>query len=289
MARYSEHAAFIAQKPEAAILRRFQELHARIILLLHADLCNLEKDLNDIVQKAIRPDSNTTGSLVPEDLDFEWKTIRDSPTPLAQEHRAKIAEIQEKLFTYYENLIQSAKLRRFGVASAANLEVTRDWLLLQRPWNIDDMRPWLHEEVDPKELLTLSPKLDGFDSWLGQILKPFWHQMVDEQPMLPSLAGHDNTKAQDLILRCAPESLILVGNICTVLLSSAIFVCSVIALNFTEATHFRLIIIFVFTVIFSSVLMFVAHCRRSEVFAGTAGFCAVLIVFIHGVSPGECV
>jgi hypothetical protein len=30
-------------------------------------------------------------------------------------------------------------------------------------------------------------------------------------------------------------------------------------------------------------LMFVAHCRRFEVFAGTAAFCAVLIVFIQGV------
>lgn len=187
-----------------------------------------------------------------------------------------------------ENLIQSAKLRRFGSASAANLQVTKDWLLLQHPWNIDDMRPWLNE-VDPKELLTLSPKLDGFDSWLGRILKPLWHQMVDEQSMVPPLPGQANTKAQDMILRCAPESLILVGDICTVLLSSAIFVCSVIALNFTKATHLRLIIIFVFTVIFSSVLMFVAHCRRFEVFAGTAGFCAVLIVFIQGVSPGECV
>jgi len=166
--------------------------------------------------------------------------------------------------------------------------VTRDWLLLQNPWNVDDIGPWLND-VDPRELLTLSPKLDGFDSWLGRIWKPLWHQMADEPSMVPSLPGQRNTKAQDIILRCAPESLVWVGDICTVLLSSAIFICSVMALNFTKTMQLRLIIIFIFTVIFSSVLMFVAHCRRFEVFAGTAGFCAVLIVFIQGVSPGECV
>lgn len=103
MARYSEFAALMAQKPEAAILRRFQVLHARITLLLHADLCNLEKDLDRIVQKAIQPGSDATGVLASENLDFEWKTIQDSQTPLAQEHRAKVAEIQKKLSMYCES------------------------------------------------------------------------------------------------------------------------------------------------------------------------------------------
>lgn len=186
-----------------------------------------------------------------------------------------------------ENIIKAAKLQSFGSASPANLKVTADWLLLQRPWNIDDMGPWLN--VDSKDLLTLSPKLDGLDCWLGRIFKPFWHQIVGQGSMSSSCLGQDSLNGQDMILRCAPESLVLVGDICTVLLSSAIFVCSVIALNFTKATHLRLILVFVFTVIFSAILMFVAHCRRFEVFAGTAGFCAVLIVFIQGVSPGDCV
>jgi len=103
MAPYSEFAALMAQKPEAAILRRFQVLHTRITLLLHADLCNLEKDLDDIVQKARQPGSNAAGVLASENLDFEWKTIRDSQTPLAQEHRAKVEEIQQKLFMYCES------------------------------------------------------------------------------------------------------------------------------------------------------------------------------------------
>jgi hypothetical protein len=100
MARYSELAALMAQKPEAAILRRFQALHARITLLLHADLCSLEKELDDIVQKALQPDCEAKMLLASENLDFEWKTIRDSHTPLAQEHRKKVAEIQQKLVMY---------------------------------------------------------------------------------------------------------------------------------------------------------------------------------------------
>ncbi|KAJ9494762.1 hypothetical protein LTR99_001826 [Exophiala xenobiotica] len=288
MVRYSEIASLMADCPESVVFRRFQALSARINIFLQADLCNLEQELDEIVIRASQPSSSDKSMCNAEDLDVEWEIIHKSQTSLAREYRDKIAEAQRTLGTYYENISKWAEVRKFGSPSSTNHRWMKDWLLLKRPvegpMNVKDMCPWMESPL--AELLTLSPKLDSLDRWLAERWVPLWHNMVGERSK--TLCNGEQTpdvEAQPtVVFRYTPKSLILVGDACTVLLSSAILVSSVVALNFTKATYLRLILISVFTTIFSSTLMFAARCRRFEVFAGTAAFCAVLIVFLQGVS-----
>lgn len=93
-------AALMADYPESTIFRRFQRLRAKLNLFLQAELCSLEKELDNIVQEAMHPAQDSNAQTPPENLDFEWKTIRSSQTPLAQDHRKKMEEIQQKLAMY---------------------------------------------------------------------------------------------------------------------------------------------------------------------------------------------
>jgi hypothetical protein len=95
-----------------------------------------------------------------------------------------------------ENIIKAAKLQSFGSTSPANLKVTTDWLLLQRPWNLDDMGPWLN--VESKELLTLSPKLDGFDPHITISLSTGLSQPVPTAPIQHRLRWSRTLRSIDI-------------------------------------------------------------------------------------------
>lgn len=184
-----------------------------------------------------------------------------------------------------DQLAKWCQVQQLGSATRTNLGRVQDWLLCHKPWNKADMEPWLGD--DPTELLTLSPKLDGFDRWLGDIFIPIWHRMIGEKLRTRHRHCHQgqeqDPEAQATLSRYAPKELIVIGDVCTVLLTSAIFICSVLAVNFAKGPTLRLTLVSVMTIIFSSILMFVARCRRFEVFAGTAAFCAVLTVFFQEV------
>jgi len=73
------------------------------------------------------------------------------------------------------------------------------------------------------------------------------------------------------------------GDIICVLASSIVPVVSIQGLYWIPTTLGRLLMITGFIIIFSFLLMFIAGCRRSEVFAGTSAFAAVLVVFLQGL------
>jgi hypothetical protein len=107
MAGYSEIAAIMAKNPESAVFKRFQGLHARINLFLQADLVCLEEELDDIVNKAMQPDTDGKLAIPAEEgLDVSWETTRCARTVPAKAHRDKIMEIQEKLETYCKCLCE---------------------------------------------------------------------------------------------------------------------------------------------------------------------------------------
>jgi hypothetical protein len=180
------------------------------------------------------------------------------------------------------NILRWAEIQQLGSASPSNLQCLKDWVLFHKSLGVLDKRPWLRSH--PTELLVLSPELDRFDHWLAGLLIPLWHRLIGERWKNRCFRqqGQD-LEAQPAVYRYSPQSFVLLGNICCVLISSAVLVCSVVVLSFTTTTPVRLAFVSAFTVLFAAILMFVARCRRFEVFAGTATFCAVLIVFFQGV------
>lgn len=177
-------------------------------------------------------------------------------------------------------------MRKFDPVPPSNLRWFRDWFYHNTTLNATDKMPWLN--TDSKELLTLSPKMDRLDSWLAKHLIPIWQSTVGEK--LRTLHNQRKGAEEDPeqlrqreTFRYSPKTLVLVGDICSVFVSCAILVGAIIALNFCRTPEVRLVLISVFTMLFSCTLMFVARCRRFEVFVGTATFCAVMIVFLQGI------
>jgi hypothetical protein len=81
-----------------------------------------------------------------------------------------------------------------------------------------------------------------------------------------------------------PESFTLAGNILCVLLSFAIPTGSIFALYYVRSMTLRLLMMAAFILLFAIMMMFMVGSRREQVFAATAAFAAIQVVFVGGVN-----
>lgn len=94
MAGYDELAVLTARFPELLIVRRFDQLSARIILSLQAELLYLEKELKMYIAEDEK-DPALMG------MSASWSKTRVAfESGLAQVQREKFVDLQGKLKTY---------------------------------------------------------------------------------------------------------------------------------------------------------------------------------------------
>ena len=60
---------------------------------------------------------------------------------------------------------------------------------------------------------------------------------------------------------------------------------AIVALNYVHSQHWRIGLIAVFTVTFAGSVGLLTNASRAEIFAATAGYAAVLVVFVSGNPP----
>lgn len=174
-----------------------------------------------------------------------------------------------------------AQVRKFDSVLPSKFQRMQDWLLFTQTLKATEKVPWPNLEAN--ELLSLSPKRDRLDEWLAQYFVRLWQFTLGE-----TLKAFRNRKEEaeedpEKLRQRETSSYGPKDRICCLFVSCTILVGSITALNFSKTTQVRLVLLSVFTVEFSCTMKFVARCRRFEVFAGTATFCAILIVFLQGL------
>jgi hypothetical protein len=77
------------------------------------------------------------------------------------------------------------------------------------------------------------------------------------------------------------------GDQISTFLATILIILPVIALHFVETSRARLTVIVVFTVIFAFIMSTMTGAKRSEVFAATAAFVAVQVVYVGSALTGK--
>ena len=72
------------------------------------------------------------------------------------------------------------------------------------------------------------------------------------------------------MIRYKNSKLLRIADVLSTIISSALPIASIIALNFIDRMIIRLVAIALFTMTFSLILTIVTHARRVEIFAATA-------------------
>jgi len=104
--------------------------------------------------------------------------------------------------------------------------------------------------------------------------------MLMHEAKAPSAHGHSHEN--DRIRHFEEKSLLLFMNMLSILIASILLIGSILALYFFTNPDVRLALVIVFIVLFASCIAASTGASRDSIFAATAAYTAVLVVFVSG-------
>ncbi|KAH0551432.1 hypothetical protein GP486_007354 [Trichoglossum hirsutum] len=274
---YHKLAAIMGPHSEMAIFRRFSALGMLDLLSLQAELMELEVKFRDICKE---DDMSAVGDDKLHSLYFH--ALRKSEGGDNDEQYQMLVQIRVKLRAYNEALIQAAQLSKLGRPSEANLQLLRDWLIDSKGGDCFLMGSEAFTWDDTSDLISLfnqEDEQDPFSRWLSATVLGWYHTVF----------GHrrKNRKFIDVesgIVEYRDASLARISTIAATTLSSILPILAVLVLYFVKSTLKRIGVMIGFTTVFAAALATFTSARRVEIFAATATFAAVEVVFIGSVT-----
>ncbi|PMD67067.1 uncharacterized protein K444DRAFT_689534 [Hyaloscypha bicolor E] len=280
---YIKLSKFMATK-NYPVFRQFQEAAARDLLYLQAELVHLESEY----QRVAKADRESGDDDERHLYAFEWWHLSQSEARgFEGEQWALALQIRTKLREYYTSLHQYNEISLMKRPKDSQVKSLREWIesphlgggcgFLGR-----DLGGFAQEAAyDPKhvgDLVMLSEELGEDDMLTSFISGPllrlfhtFWQRYKVRPENRSSLYYYSDEHVNGVI------------NIIGTVASSLTPMISIIVLYVIQSTRIRLGLVCVFTLLFSLVLALATKARRIEIFAATAAFASVQVVFVGSV------
>ncbi|KAK5164483.1 uncharacterized protein LTR77_009689 [Saxophila tyrrhenica] len=262
---------FLSYDPdqETLIFRRFDQLAARNLLHLQSELTELEiKQAGYDRSAAISDDHELQSST------RDWARMRTNAHTRAEE-KARVAlgdDIEMKLERYYNALLLRSKVARFERPSETVLQACRLELLeadgRQSKYGCDAAYLF----GDGGDLISLGQAVEK--DTLSRVLRRYW----PFQTRAATQFGHDHEQ----ILHFEERSLAVVINLISIVIASILLIGSILLLYFVTDPDARLALVIMFIVLFAACLAGTTGASRDSIFAATAAYTAVLVVFVSG-------
>ncbi|KAF3770485.1 hypothetical protein M406DRAFT_325929 [Cryphonectria parasitica EP155] len=270
MEGYEKVGHFMAQYEQYAILRRFKALNYQILLYRQAEIMHLQEDLKELVEKDSafadrKLYANDWWCLAHEDEGREqWQTAQ---------------ELMKKLDEYNERLERQATLSKLEVPDETDVEFFKKWLGHVNGGNCPlrglDGDAW--KNSPSWDLVAVNPQKPGdtISRWVKDSLFPLFHRYIGEKyktPEAPEFGKGFYYYEESCIFRAT--------NILTTVMASLLPLVSITVLFAIESNTVKLGVVMLFSACFSLALALMTTARRIEVFAATAAFAAVNVVFL---------
>ncbi|KAH7080210.1 hypothetical protein BKA63DRAFT_238185 [Paraphoma chrysanthemicola] len=272
---YPALANWIARDPdnETLIFRKFARLAARNLLYLQARLTSLESEIDRLDGEAW------------QSADFEarqssrrWETLiqhAEDATRPEKQRVAKLDELSTLLREYYETLVLQSHVAQMRRPDVRPLSAFRDYLhgkaivykqTVAMPLISGRAKAFLD---DDKDLVTLARPIE--EDYLSQFLQNHW--LFRKRT---SVDPYDRTTTH--------KNLHIVRTVAVLdmVLAAILLIGAIVNLYLVPNPKAKLGLVAMYTMLFASSVALCTNARRAEVFAATAAYAAVLVVFVSG-------
>ncbi|PVH83441.1 hypothetical protein DL98DRAFT_513322 [Cadophora sp. DSE1049] len=287
---YHKLAILMASESDAAIFRRFSKLNYLTLLALQAELLTLEAEY-DSQWATDEQATNTERAKFAVDfkaLRASKLCVKPDPEKPGTEQWKLLMDIRAKLNTYNEILLQVAQVHALKEPEKSKLDFLQSWLVMKDmgAGQIEGREGLAWD--DPSDLLALAsvaPDTAPFSNWATGRFLTFFHYVwgykhnSHSREINPE-AGPDLAHYEETVLVKYTRYVI------TILASLLPIVCIVI-LWAVHSVGWRLGIMAIFTAAFASILVVFTSAKEVEIFASTAAFAAVEVVFIGSALAGN--
>ncbi|PSN69310.1 hypothetical protein BS50DRAFT_490981, partial [Corynespora cassiicola Philippines] len=275
---YPAQAAYQSSEASWSIYRAFNYLHSRVILELQDELRCLEENLAELDGRdSIHAKRKKLVSSRMADLN---EAMRNNETS----QRAKLLEtIRAKLVHYDEILDRARGLYAFQRPSNRDYTSVRSWFHNEAPLSYQPEEEFIKRRED---LITLrnGREWSGFDGciedfvrWLpcrGLTKRLFTTQELREKTNSEFIDYYSTSRIERLV------GLIITLVIFILLILPVVAMYKLTSIGDRNSTFDAVGILVVFTLLFSAAMSLVTKAKRHELFAASAAYCAVLVVFI---------
>lgn len=266
---YKDFAAFVASDEDFFVLRRFDRLHSRVLLALQADIAWLEESLDVLDARLSAKDAR----------DVDNGSVREDQ----HDRKALLSRISQQLRNYDTLLCHYLQLKSRPSAPKTNVRNIKTWL-------DNNNGPIQEKEVEfiiKEDLITVaknrkSPARMFFER---RILVP-----TNGLFGLLTRKGEKEGSPSDrhTILRGNDEHVDVFGAITIFTAAAVMLIAPLWILAGVDELHQKLAAITIFLAVFLFVLSWGTSARPFEMLAATAGYSAVLVVFLQlGATSGS--
>ncbi|KAA6412628.1 MAG: hypothetical protein FRX48_03620 [Lasallia pustulata] len=277
---YPRLAAFQSSDQNFIIYRGYSYLHSRLLLYLQHEIACAEKEL-DLMDKDDFEDDTEDGA-------FYRKCLKSRDKDDVREGRPRrelLYKIKDLLLQYDEVLMKTRELTSFQRPSDRDYRSVRRWLHGNKPL-IPDEEEFIHCKED---LITLRSGREcaGFDGFVESLLQKtncklikyvFRSREFGQKTVDKNISYFDQKRVDSLV------STIIMLVIIVLLVLPIVGMFRLSTDNNRADTFTAIGVLIVFTLLFCAVISMLTKARRHEIFAASATYCAVLVVFISNIN-----
>lgn len=267
---YTAAASWLAKDPdnETFVFRKFDKLAALNLLCLQSELLDLEKQLDEMHIMTVE-----SYELDVKDAASTWETLisqaAQGQAPGARERMKLIFKIRMKLKEYHEALLLQSNIAQLHRPDNRVLEAVRHFFSGPLFPILGGKAKTFLDDVNDLVAIKTSENMDH----LSRLVRQRWGKAE---------SAADGTKSS--YARFNEGSIVLLVNIITVVVAAVFLVGSIFALyNITNPLS-KLLAITGFMCGFAASIGLITNARRVEIFAATAAYAAVLVVFVSNES-----
>ncbi|KAF1849761.1 uncharacterized protein K460DRAFT_399873 [Cucurbitaria berberidis CBS 394.84] len=272
---YPALADWIARDPdnETFVFRKFDRLAARNILHLQAQLTALEREIEQLDETARHsPESNVRQSL------RRYETLinraNDAANPGSPESRliTKLKELKELLKDYHEAICRQSQINGMNRPRERPLSAFREFVDGSAFKDEDGSpMPIISGRAkaflnNPDDLVALTKPEE--DDYLSRFLQDHW--LFRKRRTADPLDRTTIYKNAYIVRTVAAFDLVL---------AAVLLIGAIIHLYFVTDPKAKLGLVAMYTILFASSMLLCTNARRAEIFAATATYAAVLVVF----------
>ncbi|KAI4697216.1 uncharacterized protein J4E84_000343 [Alternaria hordeiaustralica] len=274
---YPLQAAFQSSESSWSIYRGFSYLHARVILDLQDELRCLEENLEEIDLE-----NEGEGRLRSRKDDLKFAKDQGIVSPRA----SLLDKIRTKLVSYDEILVKTRELNAFQRPSKRDYRSFRTWFWNKKPLSYELEEQFIKRKEDLVSLRH-GREWSGFDGLIESCIQRVHCRLV--QRIFATKELRDKTNDEHVHYYSQSRIEKLVGLIITLIIFILLVLPVVAMYKLTSvgdrnSTFDAVGILVVFTLLFSAAMSLLTKAKRHELFAASAAYCAVLVVFISNFS-----
>ncbi|KAI1300028.1 hypothetical protein F5Y03DRAFT_364809 [Xylaria venustula] len=284
---YNKFTAYAASDPDFFALRRFDRLHTRSLLTLQDQLCELEERLDQMDNQLSSRDTKLIGANPPRIINFRLErdtlspnvprdvnngTIRDDVAERAE----LVSQVTAKLQQYDEAVLRYSRMRCLYSASKANVNNIKNWLGNNDGAIMEAETKFINHE---DELISFrAPKLNLRYWFEKQIVSYAKFRVFGVKPHQRSpLSPHDEITTYTF----SDKAIEIFGSSMVFAAASAMLIAPLWILLSLRTLEQKLGVITLFILLCLGFLSLTALGRPFERLAATAGYSAVLVVFLQ--------